>query len=970
VEFGVLGPLEVRTGGQPVPVSAGKQRVLLAALLLRANQLVGVDALAEAVWEGRPPGTSRVTLQNYLMRLRQGLGPADRERIVTRPGGYLIKVAAGELDLDRFGDLCAAGRAAARAGAWDRASAQLGAALALWRGKPLADVPSRVLAQAEVPRLAEMRLEAVEARFDADLHRGRHQEMVAELQSLAAAEPLRERLHELLMLALYRSGQQAAALAAYRHARRQLIDELGIEPGPGLRDLNQRILRSDPGLLPAPLPVAAGSRAARPGGRARDGRSPAAGGRARPPRPAMLPAAVPGFAGRSRELRTLSAMPSRPGSPVVITAIGGTAGVGKTALAVHWARQNAAEFPDGQLYVNLRGFGPADPLPVAEALRGFLDALQVPAAEMPATLGGRQALYRTVLAGKRILIVLDNARDSAQARPLLPATPDALVLVTSRSQLTGLVAADGARPITVDVLTEADARQLIAQRLGPARIAAEPAAAAELTGLCARLPLALAITAARAATRPRFPLAALAAELRDARGRLDALATGEDATDARAVFSWSYHQLSPATARLFRLLGLHPGPDITAPAAASLAGATLAAARHALAELARCHLITEPAPGRYACHDLLRAYAAEQAHASEDEEARRSAIHRMLDHYLHTAHAAALLLSPPRQPVTLAPPWPGVTPEHLADHQQALDWFEAEHQALLAAATLAAETGFDACAWQLPWAMMNFLDRRGRWHDLAASQRAAVAAAARLGDQAGQAAAHRFLATACIRLADYDEARAHLADCLLLCRELGDHTGEARAHLSLTIVSERQDRHADALGHAEQALGLFRAAADHAGEAAALNTVGWCHTVLGDPQQARSVCQQGLALQRQLGNRHGEAATWDSLGYAEHQLGNLADATACYQHALGLFRELGDRYSEAEILTHLGDTHHAAGDRPGARDAWQQALDILDDLHHPDAGQVRAKLRQATGDRHRARHPAPVPGSPASAALS
>jgi DNA-binding SARP family transcriptional activator len=298
VEFGVLGPLEVRTGGQPVPVSAGKQRVLLAALLLRANQLVGVDALAEAVWEGRPPGTSRVTLQNYLMRLRQGLGPADRERIVTRPGGYLIKVAAGELDLDRFGDLCAAGRAAARAGAWDRASAQLGAALALWRGKPLADVPSRVLAQAEVPRLAEMRLEAVEARFDADLHRGRHQEMVAELQSLAAAEPLRERLHELLMLALYRSGQQAAALAAYRHARRQLIDELGIEPGPGLRDLNQRILRSDPGLLPAPLPVAAGSRAARPGGRARAGRSPAAGGRARPPRP--VSPAGPGSCGRCR----------------------------------------------------------------------------------------------------------------------------------------------------------------------------------------------------------------------------------------------------------------------------------------------------------------------------------------------------------------------------------------------------------------------------------------------------------------------------------------------------------------------------------------------------------------------------------------------------------------------------------------------------------------------------------------------
>ncbi len=961
MEFGLLGPLVVRAGGLRVTVSAGKQRVLLAALLLRANEVVGAGELAQAVWQGQPPETARVTLQNYVKRLRQALGPLGYQRIVTRPAGYLIEVMPGELDVTRFTELQAAAVSAARAGAWDVVSARLSEALGLWRGRPLADVPSGVLVAGAVPRLTEMRLEALEARVEADLHLGRHREVVAEVRGLAAAEPLRERLAELLMLALYRSGQQASALEAYRQVRRHLVEQIGIEPGPGLRELNQRILRSDRTLLLAPqgpdaVPADHGKQAAaknhaatgRPAATVPAPAEPVDPDRTRLPAPVMLPATVPGFTGRARELRALSGLLRRPDGPVLITAISGPAGVGKTALAVHWARRAAADFPDGQLYVNLRGFGPADPLPPAEALRAFLDALGVPAARLPATLDGRQALCRSLMDGRRMLIVLDNARDPAQVRPLLPATPTAMVLITSRSELAGLVASDGARTLTLDVLSGTEAYQLIAARLGETRLAAEPEAADELIGLCARLPLALAITAARAVAHPGFALAALAAELRDAKGRLDALSTGEDATDVRAVLSWSYQNLQSPAARMFRLLGLHPGPEITAAAAASLAGTGLAEARRLLRELTRCHLLAEPAAGRYAFHDLLRAYAAEQAAALDNDDDRRAATGRMLDHYLHTARSADLQLNPLREPITRLPPPPrcGVTPETMGSRQRALAWFEAELQVLQAIVNLAAETGFDVHAWQIPWAMVDFLDTRGYWREWAATQRPAVAAATRSGDVAGQAAATRLLASACARLGEYGQARVHLADCLGLYQQLGDRSGEARAHQSLSWIAERQSAHADALDHSEQALRLFRLAGNRPGQASALNSVGWCHALLGDPQQAQRYCREALALNQELCDRDGEAHTWDSLGYAERKLGHLATATTCYQHALRIFREVGARYNEADTLANIGDTRHESGNHAQAKAAWQKALAILDDLKHADASQIRAKLRQ------------------------
>jgi DNA-binding SARP family transcriptional activator/tetratricopeptide (TPR) repeat protein len=1041
VEFGLLGPLVVRAGGVVVPVTAGKQRVLLAALLVRANQVVATEELAGAVWGGRPPGTARVTLQNYVKRLRRALGPEGYERIVTRPAGYLVAAGVGELDVTRFAELSAVGRAAARAGAWEHASAQLAAALSLWRGQPLADVPSPRLLAAEVPRLAEMRLAAAEARIDADLHLGRHREVIAEVAALAAAEPLRERLHELLMLALYRSGQQAAALAAYRTARRQLIDQIGIEPGPALRQLNQQILRSDPvldppagttitaqpaatagsaaarsavtgsaatpaaaraaGDLPAAQPPAAENLAAGqpPAREAAAAQAPVAGenaaaaespagenaagqaagesaagesaaGQDRPgqaglawqaggPRPAMLPAANPGFAGRRAELESLTRLAghppaaTQPGDPVTVIAITGTAGVGKTTMAVHWARHHATAYPDGQLYLNLRGFDPAaDPLTPAAALHALLDALGIPPAQIPATLDGRQALYRTLLTSQHVLILLDNARDPAQARPLLPGSPGPLTIITSRNDLTGLIATDGARPLPLDVLTDHEAQQLLAARMGSERLDAEPKAAGDLVSLCARLPLALAITGARAAANASFTLSALAAELRDARHRLDALTTGETPTDVRAVFSCSYRQLTPPAARMFRLLGgVHPGPDITAPAAASLAGCDHAESRALLRELTHCHLLTEHSPGRYALHDLLRAYATEQVSAHDTHASRQAAAQRVLDHYVHTACTAAGLVNPARAPILPAPPQPRVTPEALADAQDAAEWFEAERHVLPATVALAADAGFGTHAWQISWAMADFLDRQGRWNERAALHRIAVEAATLAGDTAGQAEALRLLAHTCGRLGDYDRARSHLTASIALYEQLGDTVGQARAHQNGSAVCAGQGDYPGALHHAQKALALYRAAAHETGAARALNDVGWVHALLGDYEKARDFCEQALTLHRGHGDRDGEAQTWDSLGYAQHQLGNLSEATSCYEQALVLFRQLGSRLNEATLLTHLGDTRDAAGDQRQARSAWKEALEILDQLRHPDADHVRRKLVQAPSHR-------------------
>ena len=933
--IGLLGSLQVRVDGAAMAVPAARQRALLAVLAVRAGELVPTDELAEIVWDGKPPDRAAATIRNYVKRLRFRLGSAGRQIVTCRPG-YRLEVAEDELDLRLFTRLCRDGGAAVRGGDWAAAFGGLGQALGLWRGTPFADTGYERLAREQVPPLSELRLQAAEWRAEAGLALGRHAELVGELAGWCAAEPLRERFAALKMLALYRGGRQAEALAAYQQARWMLVDELGVEPGEELRRLHQQVLARDPALaVPAEWDAAA-----------------AAGGLdAARVVPRQLPAAMARFAGRSDELGVLAGLAeqvaSGAGGTVVISAIGGVAGVGKTALAVLFAHRVADLFPDGQLYADLRGFGPSgDPDPPARVLRGFLGALRVAPQAIPADVDAQAGLYRSVLAGKRVLVVLDNARDAAQVRPLLPGSAGCLVLVTSRSQLAGLAAVEGAWLLPLGLLTEQEARELLAGRLGAGRVEAEPEAVTELIRLCARLPLALAITAARAAARPDHPLAALAAELRAAGGPLDALDAGEPTASVRAVFSWSYRQLSPAAARLFRLLGIHPGPDISAPAAASLAGAESAQARYLLAELGRAHMIAEYAPGRYAFHDLLRAYAAEQAYALDGDAARRAAVGRVLGHYLHTAHAAAVLVNPSRTSLSIAPPDPCAMSERLAGQPQALAWFEAEHHVLLAAATLAAETGFDRHAWQLPLAIADYLDASGHWQELAAVARSALDAATRLGEVGGQAAAHRVLAGAHAQLAQYDLARAHLADSLELYRRLGDRTGQAAVHRTVAWVSDLQERYAETLGHCERALVLFQAVGDQVEQARTLATIGWCHAHLGGHRKAREFCQRALALLRERGHRLYEAGIWDNLGYVEHQSGDHAAAVACYQRALGLFREFGDRYCQATVLAHLGDTRYAAGQNELARGAWREAVAILDALHHPYAGTVRARLRQ------------------------
>jgi len=537
--------------------------------------------------------------------------------------------------------------------------------------------------------------------------------------------------------------------------------------------------------------------------------------------------------------------------------------------------------------------------------------------------------------------VLDNARDSAQVRPLLPAAAGCLVLVTSRNQLSGLFAADGAHPIALDLLPVGEAHELLAQRLGTGRVSAEPGAVEEIITRCARLPLALALVAARAAAQPGVALRVLADELVDARQRWQMLTGDDPHTDVRAVFSWSHQGLTPPAARLFRLLGLHPGPDITTPAAASLTGLAPDEVRPLLVELTRASVLTEPTTGRYTCHDLLRGYAAQLAETIDTAEQRHSVTGRILDHYLHTAYVADRLLDPVRDPISLAPPRAGATPQQLSGDTQAWGWFTVEHRVLLAAVAHATATGFNSHTWQLAWTLQTFLDRRGYWHDWVAVGRAAVAAAQRLADPTAQARSHGSLAGAYTMLGRFDDAHSQLRHALDLATRTGDQTQQAHTHNNLAILSGRWGHPAQGLHHALQALELHQATGY---QAEALNTVGWFHSLLGDHQQALTYCQQALPLHQQFDNRLGQAGTWDSLGHAHHHLGQHTQAVACYQHALTLFQDLGDRFYEADTLTHLGDTHHATGNPQAARDAWQQALTILSDLDHPDAAQVRTKL--------------------------
>jgi DNA-binding SARP family transcriptional activator/tetratricopeptide (TPR) repeat protein len=901
VEYRILGPLEVSADGRALDLGGSRQQRVLAALLLTPNRIVPLDRLVEMAWDGEPPATADRQVRNRVAALRAVLTRFGGF-IDTQESGYVLRVGPGELDAEHFDELAARGREA-------RDPATLREALALWRGPVLAGIGSEPLRRAAAA-LEEKRLVALEECVDLELATGRPAAMVAELRAAVGENPLRERLVGQLMSTLYRVGQRDEALDVYRALATRLADELGIDPSPELRRLRE---------------VAAGAAPARA--------EPAVV----PPR--QLPADVSGFTGRVTDLARLDALLSdgQLGRTVVISAIDGTAGVGKTALAVHWAHHVRDKFPDGQLYANLRGYAPNPALRPIDALSGFLRALGMPGEQVPAGLDAAAKAYRELLTDRRVLVVLDNAASADQIRPLLPDGGGCLALVTSRDALGGGMA--GVHRLVLDVLAPDDARELLMQLLGEQRVAAEPAAAAELARLCAHLPLALRIAAANLPDDER--IADYAARL-GAGDRLAVLAVeGDEQAAVRATFDLSYASLPEPTRRMFRLLGLTPGPEVSADVAASLAAVTPEVARELLDRLTAAHLIDERAPGRYAFHDLLRLYASELVGQHEADADRHAARHRMFDHYLQTSFAADRLLSPYRTPTPLPPAPAGVVPVELADAEQALAWFTAEQAVLMSAIPYAAETGFDLYAADLAARITDFLNRRAQWPELAGIQETALLAAHRLGDRRREARAHGFLGLAYIWQRRYDEAEQHLRTAAEL---YGHDPAGGKMHLDLGLVYNQQGRYPEALAEARQALKVFRSVDYAIGQARALSATGWVLCELGEYTEALADCQAAQALYEQVDDKVGLGSNWDSTGYVHYHLGEYAEAIACYRRAHALYAELGDRRFEQATLVHIGDAYLAAGNREDAREALRAALVIADEIGDPERADLRAKL--------------------------
>jgi len=940
LRVGVLGPVMAWNNDEELPVGQPRQQAVLAILAMRANRVISRSELVDAVWGQDPPSSAEGGVYTYVAGLRRIFEPGRSLRgpgriLVSSSAGYVLHLVPSQPDAVAFEQNLHRARQLRKAGDLTGVAGTLASALGLWRGVALAGVPGP-FADTERARLGELKSAAEEEKADALIALGRHEEVLADLTAMVAEHPLRERMRALLMMAMYRSGRQAEAVRVYGEGRKVLAEELGINPGAELARIHQQVLKMDPGLdLAAAGPVTSAVSPA-----AMSGAGPAAAQAA----PARLPADAPGFSGRRAELSVLnSLLDDRDAVPVVV--ISGTAGVGKTALAIRFGRQVARRFPDGQLYVNLRGFDPSlAPAEPGDALHFILGALGVLPGRMPADVEGRAALYRSLADGKRLLVVLDNATGAAQVRPLLPGSPDCLVVVTSRNELTGLVAADGARPLSLDVLSDDEAYEMLDRRLGRDQVLAEQEAAAQIIEACARLPLALSIAVGRAAGRPKRSLAEVAVELREARGGLDALDDDDAATDVRAVFSWSYDQLSVPAARMFRLLGVHPAADISLAAAASLAGLPRAQAAAALRELVRTHMVAEPVHGRYTFHDLLRAYAADLGERLDSEADRRAAAHRVLDHYLQSAMSASAKFRSNRISPRPAPPLPGVSPVEVTDKEQALAWYSAEIPVLLALTGYADANGFDQYAWLIPWAIAAYLLRTGRHQDWVATQWVAVAAARRLGDVVGQAHSYYYLGFALSSMGDNAAAEPNVRQSLALFRELGDRGHEAMVLNGLANMLSEQDRFAEGLAVAQDGLRMVKAAGYWWVQATLEVTVGELYAELGQYDQALAHCQRGLGLQRESGHRAGAGDALNTLGKIYTRRGDYAEAKAHFRQAMDVYRDFSAAFDEAKALTGLGKALAAEGELAEAKDAWLAAERILQRLAHPHVDDVRALL--------------------------
>ncbi|MFJ4798731.1 AfsR/SARP family transcriptional regulator [Kitasatospora purpeofusca] len=989
VFFGVLGPVEVRVDSATVALPA-RVRVLLAALLCRPNRTVSVDELTDIVWSNEPPAAP-ATLRSHVLRLRRLLGEGS-DRVVTTGPGYRIEVGARtELDTLVFGEHCESARDAARSSDWPAVWTAASAALGLWRGAPLADVNCDRLHRDEAPGWAQSRVEVTELAARAGLELGRAAESVLLLTRLAAEEPHQEGVHALLIEALAVAGRRAEALAVYRRLRTALARDLGIEPGARIAAAHQRVLRSG-GNSAAPQESsqrAAGPERDRPGGPDPAGGAARAAGPvavpdatgavllgARPapdepftePRPLpaepftvrrrlpaepvtvlrQLPADLPFFSGRTEELRTLLAAPAAgpagAAATVLVTAIEGMAGVGKTQLAVHAAHElvRAGRFGTLQLYVNLRGFDPdrppADP---SDVLAGLLHALGVDRSLMPEGLDARAALFRDRLHGREALLLLDDAADAHQVRPLIPADPGCLVLITSRRSLAGL---DGARSLPLAALAPADALRLLAELAGTERVADSPGAAAQVIHACGHLPLALVLAAARLRARPAWRLADLVEYLRP--GGISALTTG--GRSLRASFDLSYRRLPEEARRVFRLLAVHPGREYTAPAIATLAGVDPAAARETLELLVDENLLIQDTPARYRLHDLLHAFAAELTEGGAGD---RLALHRLTVWYCHTARAADELLRTrssavrPRYAPPLPPP---VLPAlRFPDHDRTLAWLDAERANLTAVLSRAAEQGHGTLVAALALSLSRYLHTRGPASSLLSVLRTTQATVSPEADPELAARVLTELGDCHALTRRYQDAVRHHERALELHRANHDRDGEAATLLGLGSAHDRLNRPQEAVRCWRQARVIFAELGNRLGAATCLVNLARSYRALERFDEAVSHDRDALAAFRGLDDEHGQARALAGLGELHQLLDRDAEAVGYRRQALLLYRRAGDRYAEAEVLDGLGTSYSRLGRPEQAVRAWRGAHSILTDIAHPRAEEIERHLAGA-----------------------